>query len=593
MGISFIPSSDAAAVLAAMGRSQAIIEFDLKGNILTANENFCAVMGYELAEIKGKHHRIFVDPAEAAGAEYKEFWQRLSEGHFDRRQYRRIGKGGREIWIEASYNPVFKRGKPYKVVKFATDITALKLKASEDAGKLSALSRAQAMIEFTPMGDIITANENFLNAMGYQHSEIVGKHHSMFCDPAYVRTEDYARFWERLRGGEFFSEEFTRIGRAGNKVYIQASYNPIAGPDGKVMKVVKFATDVTGRVENVLALGSGLQQLSAGDLCSELSQPFIPSLDQLRTDFNQTAQRLREAMRAIQENAQAIAAGSTEIKSAADDLSKRTEQQAASVEETAAALEEITQTVGDSSRRADEAGRLVKDARKSAENSGEIVTKAIDAMGAIEKSSREITNIIGVIDDIAFQTNLLALNAGVEAARAGEAGKGFAVVAQEVRELAQRSAAAAKEIKTLISLSSEQVRSGVSLVDETGQALARIVAQVKEINTNVEAIVEGSREQAVGLREINVAVNTIDQGTQQNAAMVEQSNAASHSLATEAQALFNLLSQFSLDARETRHQPRQETIRRIPATATVNELKQRVSRGFNGNAAAAQQWEDF
>lgn len=235
----------------------------------------------------------------------------------------------------------------------------------------------------------------------------------------------------------------------------------------------------------------------------------------------------------------------------------------------------------------------MQDARKSAETSGEIVTKAIDAMGAIEKSSREITNIIGVIDDIAFQTNLLALNAGVEAARAGEAGKGFAVVAQEVRELAQRSAAAAKEIKTLISLSSEQVRSGVNLVDETGQALAKIVAQVKEINTNVEAIVEGAREQAVGLREINVAVNTIDQGTQQNAAMVEQSNAASHNLASEAQALFTLLSQFRIDQRDVVPQVRQDTAQRSTPAATINELKRRVSRSVNGNAAVAQQWEDF
>ena len=594
MGFSFLAAPDTRAVLEAVGRSQAIIEFDLTGHILTANENFCKTLGYELAEIKGKHHRMFVDPAEAASPEYTAFWDRLAQGHYDRRQYRRITKSGREIWIEASYNPVFRRGKPYKVVKFATDITESKLKSAEDSGKLDALSRAQAVIEFTPTGEILTANDNFLKTLGYQLSEIVGKHHAMFCEPAYARSDDYARFWERLRNGEFFAEEFTRIGRAGNKVYIQASYNPIIGPDGKVFKVVKFATDVTGRVENVVTLGRGLQSLAGGDLCCDIPTTFIPSLDQLRVDFNQTAARLREAMRGIRENAKAIAAGSGEMKSAADDLSRRTEQQAASVEETAAALEVITQTVNDSSRRADEAGKLVIDARNNAEQSGEIVARAIDAMGAIEKSSREITNIIGVIDEIAFQTNLLALNAGVEAARAGEAGRGFAVVAQEVRELAQRSATAAKEIKTLISQSGEQVKTGVGLVRETGDALERIVTQVKEININVSAIVEGAREQAVGLREINAAVNTMDQGTQQNAALVEQSNAASHSLASEAQALFQLLAEFRVDTGEPAPSAHIHRETRQASTSPVHQLTRRIGRGMAaGGASAAHQWQDF
>ena len=594
MGIPFMNNRDAEAVLEAVARSQAIIKFDLTGRILTANENFCKALGYELSEIIGQHHRLFVDPAEASSSDYKAFWDRLAQGHFDRRQYRRIAKGGREIWIEASYNPVFRRGKPVKVVKFATDITESKLRSTEDAGKLAALSRAQAVIEFTPSGDILTANENYLKTLGSQLSEIVGKHHAMFCEPDYVRTDDYKRFWERLRNGEFFSEEFTRIGRAGNRIYIQASYNPILGPDGKVIKVVKFATDVTGRVENVVTLGKGLQSLASGDLCCDIPRAFIPSLEQLRVDFNQTAARLREAMRGIRENAKAIAAGSGEMKSAADDLSRRTEQQAASVEETAAALEEITQTVADSSRRADEAGKLVIDARQNAERSGEIVGKAINAMGAIEKSSKEITNIIGVIDDIAFQTNLLALNAGVEAARAGEAGKGFAVVAQEVRELAQRSATAAKEIKALISQSGEQVKTGVGLVGETGEALARIVEQVKEINVNVAAIVEGAREQAVGLREINVAVNTMDQGTQQNAAMVEQSNAASHSLASEAQALFQLLAQFRVEAGEPAAATPAQDNHRAAAASPVHQLTQRIGRGMGASAAAAaHQWQDF
>ena len=230
--------SDAKAILDAMQRSQAIIEFDMQGKILTANENFCRALGYALSEIVGQHHRLFVDPQDAASSDYREFWARLGRGEFDSRQYKRIGKGGREIWIEASYNPVFKGSKPFKVIKFATDITAAKLKTAEDAGKIDAISRAQAVIEFTPNGDILNANENFLSTVGYQLSEIQGKHHSMFCEQAYARSDDYRAFWAKLRSGQFVADEFKRIGKGGKEVWIQASYNPIFGLNGSVIKVV-------------------------------------------------------------------------------------------------------------------------------------------------------------------------------------------------------------------------------------------------------------------------------------------------------------------------------------------------------------------
>ncbi|CAD7024650.1 methyl-accepting chemotaxis protein [Pseudorhizobium endolithicum] len=293
-------------------------------------------------------------------------------------------------------------------------------------------------------------------------------------------------------------------------------------------------------------LAGALRALADGDLTRQISTTFHGSLDQLRVDFNQAVGKLRGAMQDVAQNASAIAAGAAEIRSASDDLARRTEQQAASVEETAAALEEITTTVTDSSNRAQEAGQLVRQTKENAEHSGRVVRDAVHAMGKIEASATEIGNIIGVIDEIAFQTNLLALNAGVEAARAGDAGKGFAVVAQEVRELAQRSAQAAKEIKELINTSNSHVRSGVELVGQTGMALEQIVVQVQQVDGNVGAIVQSSREQAGGLREINTSVNAMDQGTQQNAAMVEQATAAAHSLASESDALFKLLSQFNI-----------------------------------------------
>ncbi|WP_312808509.1 methyl-accepting chemotaxis protein [Agrobacterium cavarae] len=368
------------------------------------------------------------------------------------------------------------------------------------------------------------------------------------------------------------------------------------------------AKDVADIQFAVDQLATALNKLAAGDVANRIDTPFVSHLDALRTNFNSSVGNLNDALRAVGQNARGIDAGANEIRAAADDLSKRTEQQAASVEETAAALEEITTTVKDSSRRAEEVGKLVDKARHGAERSGDVVRKAVTAMQEIERSSGEITNIISVIDEIAFQTNLLALNAGVEAARAGEAGKGFAVVAQEVRELAQRSAKAAKEIKELITNSGTHVRSGVELVDETGRALEVIVGEVQEINRHVNAIVESSREQSTGLQEINTAVNSMDQGTQQNAAMVEQTTAASHSLAKEAASLNQLLSRFNLGetaawnrstAAPVAGTPKAATSASKPAASPAHALGRKVASAFGGGAAAAAataasaSWEEF
>ncbi|MBN9057231.1 MAG: HAMP domain-containing protein [Rhizobiales bacterium] len=350
----------------------------------------------------------------------------------------------------------------------------------------------------------------------------------------------------------------------------------------------------------VEALAEGLQRLADGDMTHRIEQAFAGSLDQVRQDFNASVEKLQSALRSVGSNANAIGAGSAEIRSASDDLAKRTEQQAASVEETAAALEEITTSLKDATKRAEDAGQLVERTRAGAEKSGEVVRRAVDAMSGIETSSREISNIIGVIDEIAFQTNLLALNAGVEAARAGEAGKGFAVVAQEVRELAQRSANAAKEIKALITKSGEQVHLGVALVGETGSALSEIVNQVQEIDQNVAAIVRSAREQSTGLNEISSAVNSIDQGTQKNAAMVEEQTAASHALATEAAALNDLIAQFQLGTRVTVNRTvAAAPAEQRPAASGARALGNKLARAFGGAGqaaaanAAAQDWEEF
>nr|WP_244632747.1 methyl-accepting chemotaxis protein [Agrobacterium fabrum] len=358
------------------------------------------------------------------------------------------------------------------------------------------------------------------------------------------------------------------------------------------------AADVKFAVDN---LAAGLSKLSDGDVSYRIDQPFTATLDGVRNDFNMSAEKLQSALTRVAQNAGGIGAGANEIKSAADDLAKRTEQQAAAVEETAAALEEITTTVRDSTKRAQEAGQIVSRAKAGAEQSGEVVRRAVIAMEQISKSANEISNIIGVIDEIAFQTNLLALNAGVEAARAGEAGKGFAVVAQEVRELAQRSASAAKEIKALITTSNDQVQQGVQLVGDTGKALATIVSEVQEINRHVVSIVESAQEQSSGLQQINTAVNQMDQDTQKNAAMVEETNAASHSLAKEVASLNQLLSQFRLAEGAYQQKSQPAPVRSAAGSdrsvaSPVRALGRKLASAFSGNAAldtSKGDWQEF
>lgn len=551
--------ADYSGQIAAIDKSQAVIEFTMQGEIKDANENFLKTMGYTIEEIRGKHHSIFVDQNYRNSSEYAQFWEALKRGQYQAAEYKRLGKGGKEVWIQASYNPILDAsGKPFKVVKYATETTQQKLKNADYAGQIDAIDKSQAVISFNMDGTIIEANRNFLSTMGYTLDEIKGGHHSLFVEPAYKNSAEYKQFWESLNRGEYQSAEYKRLGKGGKEVWIQASYNPILDLNGKPFKVVKYATDITQMVKTRLENEAGmheavevLESVSAGHLNRKMDGEYYGAFKAIKAALNATIEKLIEIVEKIKESAQAVGSASSEIGSGTNDLSQRTEQQASSLEETAASMEQITGTVRQNSENARNANTLSSEARDIAERGGQVAQDAVGAMQNIEKSSQKISDIITVIDEIAFQTNLLALNAAVEAARAGEAGKGFAVVASEVRSLAGRSASASKEIKTLIMESNGQVKTGAALVNQAGNTLTEIVSSVKKVAEIISEIAAASAEQATGIDEINAAVSQMDEVTQQNAALVEENNAAAQSLVQQAQALDSMMKFFKVDHSDT------------------------------------------
>lgn len=559
----------------AINKSQAVIEFALDGTILRANDNFLSALGYAEAEIKGQHHSMFVAPEEVSAPQYRAFWQKLGRGEFDAGRYKRLARGGRDIWIQASYNPVFdEQGKPFKVVKFATDITAEMERQADVDGQLTAINKAQATIHFSLDGRVLDANENFCNALGYSLNEIKGQHHSLFVDAEYKNSAEYAEFWRKLGRGEFDAGQYKRIGKGGREIWIQATYNPIFDANGRPFKVVKFATDTTAQVKAARALQIAVDETRAvvseaqnGNLTARIrTDDKDGQILQLCSGVNDLLDSMTEVISQIRVSSDAVNVAAREISQGNVDLSSRTEEQASSVEETASTMEELTATVKRNSENAVRANDLASSAQEVAERGGQVVTDVVSTMSAIQQSSNRISDIISVIDGIAFQTNILALNAAVEAARAGEQGRGFAVVATEVRNLAQRSANAAKEIKTLISDSSDKVRSGTQQVDQAGKTMEAVVSSIKRVAAIVNEISEASREQAAGIEQVSLAVSQMDEVTQQNAALVEEAAAAAESLDEQADNLVQTVSRFRLN-NETK----------APRVAVPNTGKQRSS----------------
>ncbi|TNE61895.1 MAG: methyl-accepting chemotaxis protein [Alphaproteobacteria bacterium] len=441
----------------ALDRAQAMIEFAMDGTILTANENFLKVMGYDLAEIAGKHHSLFVSAKDRAGDEYEKFWQSLRDGQFRSARYRRVAKGGRDVWLRATYNPILDdKGVPVKVVKFATDVTRQELENADHRGKVSALGKAQAIIEFDLDGTITTANKNFLDAVGYSLDEITGQHHRMFVDSDERNSETYKAFWQALGQGTFQGGEFRRVGKNGNPVWLQATYNPILDPEGRPFKVVKFATDITAMVI------ARQERERVGALVDKNLELIVSSI----TDANSKSSSAASASTETEAMVQTVAAASEELNASFHEIAESVSKARTAVDQTF----EETQQAG---------------------NSTEALSAAAEAMN----------KIVVLIDDIAAQINLLALNATIESARAGEAGKGFAVVASEVKNLASQVAHATNQISGEIG----------RMQDVSGDVVTRLGAintAVGQLQGTVTGIAGAIEEQSTVTREISANMQT-------------------------------------------------------------------------------------
>ncbi|TGM56813.1 methyl-accepting chemotaxis protein [Leptospira vanthielii] len=550
----------------AIERSQATIEFNMDGTITAANENFLNLMNYSLSEIKGQHHRIFLETQEANSEAYRQFWATLNRGDYQSSEYKRFGKNGKEVWLQATYTPILDaNGKPYKVIKFATDITENKKQVREFIGQIEAINKAQATIEFNMDGTIITANDIFQKTMGYGLQEIVGKHHRMFVEPTMVNSEDYRQFWAGLNRGEFQTAEYRRIGKGGKIVWLQATYNPILDLNGKPYKVIKFATDITeqkniaietARIVDDLVIG--LSALENGDLTQLITNEYDGGFAKLRDSFNNTAKKLVDIINDVKTNTDALVNAADEVASTASTLSQGASEQAASVEETSASLEEMGASIDQNAENAKQTDTIATKSAKDAKQGGEAVKNTVSAM-------KEIADKISIIEDIAYQTNLLALNAAIEAARAGEHGKGFAVVASEVRKLAERSQKSANEIGSLAGNS-------VQIAESAGKLIEEIVPAINKTADLVQEITAASQEQSSGVNEVNKAMGQLDQVSQQSASASEELAAIAEELQAQAEKLLSSISFFKL-GKQTNFQSVVDSKHAKPASKPTGRLQ--------------------
>jgi methyl-accepting chemotaxis protein len=541
-GIQGAAARNALAQAAAIGESQAVIEFQMDGTIITANKNFLDALGYSLPEIQGKHHSMFVEPSERDSPAYREFWAKLNRGEYQAAEYKRVGKNGKPVWIRASYNPVLDRARrPFKVIKFATDITDRKIRAMEDAGKIDAILRAQAVIEFNLDGTITKANDNFLKTLGYSLAEIQGKHHGMFVDAATRESAAYREFWAHLNAGEYLAAEYKRIGKGGKEIWILASYNPILDEKGKPFKVVKFATDVTeqklhsaewaGQIsaigksqaviefnmdgsivtanENFLrAVGYDLREIQGrhhsmfvepGERNSEAYREFWARLNRgeyqaaeykrlakggkeiwIQASYNPILDLNGKPFKVIKYATETTAQVIARMKS--DRVRGMMESVASGAEELNSSVQEISEAM---TKSRDTAGAAVERV-EVADQKAQRLSEAAESMGSI----------VDLIGNITGQINLLALNATIESARAGEAGRGFAVVASEVKSLANQAKQATDKI-------GQEIGNLNGIAEDVVEALGSIKQAIQNVSSYVTSTAAAVEEQSAVTSEMS------------------------------------------------------------------------------------------
>lgn len=548
-------------VLQALYKVMAVIEFSADGIILEANDNFLQTVGYQKTEIIGQHHKLFMFEMDAASSHYQQFWLQLAQGKFFSDRYKRKNKNGDTIWLEASYNPIFDaQGRVQKIIKFATDITRQVQEELDARAQLTAINKVMAVIEFDTQGNILSANKNFLDTMGYSLNELKGKHHRIFAPEKLANSTEYRQFWEKLSHGMPVSGTFQRINKQGKEIWLEASYNPIFDIDGNVIKVIKYASDIganpnTKMLDEVIHdVTAVIDQIAHGNLNAKMQSHkpkqatmYDKNIVKLENSLMDMSDKLSSIIDTVSISSNEFKHQSNAIVSGSQTLNSHVKHSSEQLGQTFTTMKNSTAMIRESSEEARKTASITQEVQNKTSDGVKVMNQTVSAMDEIQESSEKISEIVSLIDGIAFQTNLLALNAAVEAARAGDHGRGFAVVAGEVRALAQKSAAAAKDIRNLIQETVERVSLGSKLANQSGKMLDEINQSILIVGEQIQTIANSAAEQATETEKAYQGIMSVQEIMSKNLSLVEENTLSAESISSKATELAEDMTYFSLD----------------------------------------------